>query len=71
MDYPNAQRIAQLISDTDAREQKLLDRGLRTNETLGHDRNTIAHLIELELVYANGMAVRVTDLGYEVLKLVP
>jgi hypothetical protein len=68
----NAQRIAQFISNADARELKLLDRDLRTNEPLSHyDRTAIANLIEQKLAYSAGIAVRITPLGYEVLKLVP
>jgi hypothetical protein len=44
---------------------------LRTNEPLGHDKTAIAHLIEQKLAYSSGIAVRITPLGYEVLKIVP
>jgi hypothetical protein len=67
----NAHRIAKLISDADARERKLLDRGLRTNEPLSHDKAAIKDLIESEFAYSSGMAVRITSLGYEVLALSP
>lgn len=63
MNHVSAQRIAQLMSTADARELKLLDRGLRTNEPFGHDRSALAHLIKMELACPNGMAVRITDLG--------
>jgi len=58
---------AATLSDADVRELKRLDYGLRTNEPLGHDRAALARLIEFKLAFANGMAVRITELGYEVL----
>jgi hypothetical protein len=63
--------VAASLSPAGASELKRLNHGLRINEPLGHDRAAIAHLIELKLACANGMAVRITELGYEVLQLVP
>jgi hypothetical protein len=67
----NIDAVAQLMTNADAMELKLLDRGLRTNEPLSHDRTAIAHLIELKLAYSSGIAVRITPLGYEMLKRIP
>jgi hypothetical protein len=36
-----------------------------------HDRAAIARLIELKPAPANGMALRITELGYEVLSCLP
>jgi hypothetical protein len=68
MDRPRTQPN---LSDADVRELKRLDYGLRTNEPFGHDRAAIARLIELKLASANGMAVRITERGYEVLSRLP
>jgi hypothetical protein len=60
--------IARTLSHADEDELKRLDYGLRTNKPIGHDRGAVAHLIELQLARADGMAVRITDLGYQVLQ---
>jgi len=64
----DAHQIANCLSNRDASELKLVDWCLRTNEACGHDREAVAHLIAMELARANGMAVRITELGYEVLR---
>jgi hypothetical protein len=68
MEKPDAYYIAARLSDRDAKELKLLDRGLRTNEPLAHDRAAVADLIELELARSSGIAVRITEIGYQVLR---
>lgn len=68
MENLNARQIAYSLAPADVTELKQLDRGLRTNEALAHDRAAVAHLIELQLARSSGMAVRITELGYEVLR---
>lgn len=71
MNALNPFHVARTLSRADADELKRLDRGLRTNEPIGHDRNAVGQLIELQLARANGIAVRITDLGYQVLQHLP
>lgn len=69
--YPftvDAADIARELSDEDARQLQLLNRGLQTNERLPHKREPIARLIAYGLARSEGAAVRITPLGYEVLK---
>lgn len=46
---------------------KLIKRGLLTNESLPHDRVAIGSLIEKDLLRPNGVAVRLTPEGQELL----
>jgi hypothetical protein len=68
MENSNPAQIAVTLSRDDAKELRLLDRGLRTNEPLSHDGAAIAHLIKLALARSSRVAVRITDLGYQVLR---
>ena len=67
MEIRDVRQIAYSLAPADVTELKQLDRGLRTNESLAHDRAAVAHLIKLQLAWSSGMAVRITELGYEVL----
>lgn len=69
--YPftvDAADIARELSDEDSEQLKLLHRGLQTNERLPHKREPVARLIGYGLARPEGMSVRITALGYEVLE---
>lgn len=55
------------LTQKELEQLKLIKRGLRTNELLPHDRVAIASLIEKGLLRPDGMAVRFTSEGEELL----
>jgi hypothetical protein len=67
---PKPSEMARNLARADVDAHKRLVYGLRSNARVRHDPAAVAHLIELELARSAGMAVRITDLGYQVLAVI-
>ena len=55
------------LTQQELEQLKLIKRGLRTNESLPHNRDAIASLIEKGFLRTDGIAVRFTAEGEELL----
>jgi len=56
------------LTDEALEQLRLIERGLRTNEKLPHDRLLVASLIAKGLVKSSGIGVEITPEGHETLK---